>query len=174
MGLGFKSFLSPEPFTMVAIAALLATFSAINATIYGNARLGYTLAKEGTLPKRLAQENHRKIPTTDVWVTAGLSLLLANSIDLTEIAIIGSAGFLLIFMIVNLSAFKVAKTIHANRILLFFATLFSALALITLLLHTYESNPNAIVVFFAFVQTSVAFEWIYGKWVRGHFLKREY
>ena len=34
-------------FTLVAVAALLATFSAINATIYGNARLGYTLAKDG-------------------------------------------------------------------------------------------------------------------------------
>ena len=38
-------------FTIVAIAALLATFSAINATIYGNARLGYFLARDGELPE---------------------------------------------------------------------------------------------------------------------------
>ncbi len=34
-------------FVVVAVAALLATLSAINATIYGNARLGYVLAKDG-------------------------------------------------------------------------------------------------------------------------------
>ena len=33
-------------FKLVAFAALLSTFSAINATIYGNARLGYMIAKE--------------------------------------------------------------------------------------------------------------------------------
>jgi amino acid transporter len=134
----------------VAVAALLSTFSAINATIYGNARLGFFLAQKGVLPKLLSKEE-KSIPTVGIWVTSVLSFLLASSISLTEIAIIASAGFLLIFMIVNLSAFKVAKTIHANRIILFFSTLFSALALITLLLHTYKSNPNAIVVFFAFV-----------------------
>jgi len=173
LAIAAKPALGQVGFTLVAVAALLSTFSAINATIYGNARLGFFLAQEGVLPHALSNEK-KSIPTVGVWVTSILSFILASSISLTEIAIIASAGFLLIFMIVNLSAFKVAKTIHANRIILFFSTLFSALALITLLLHTYKTNPNAIVVFFAFVQTSVAFEWIYGKWVRGHFLKREY
>jgi len=173
LAIAAKPALGQVGFTIVAVAALLSTFSAINATIYGNARLGFFLAREGVLPHALSNEK-KSIPTVGVWITSLLSFILASSISLTEIAIIASASFLLIFMIVNLSAFKVAKTIHANRIILFFSTLFSALALITLLLHTYKTNPNAIVLFFAFVQTSVAFEWIYGKWVRGHFLKREY
>jgi len=173
LAIAAKPALGQVGFTIVAVAALLSTFSAINATIYGNARLGFFLAREGVLPHWLSKEK-KSIPTVGVWVTSILSFILASSISLTEIAIIASASFLLIFMIVNLSAFKVAKTIHANRIILFFSTLFSALALITLLLHTYKTNPNALVLFFAFVQTSVAFEWIYGKWVRGHFLKREY
>jgi len=173
LAIAAKPALGQVGFTIVAVAALLSTFSAINATIYGNARLGFFLAREGVLPHVLSNEK-KSIPTVGVWVTSVLSFILASSISLTEIAIIASASFLLIFMIVNLSAFKVAKTIHANRIILFFSTLFSALALITLLLHTYKTNPNALILFFAFVQTSVAFEWIYGKWVRGHFLKREY
>jgi len=173
LAIAAKPALGQIGFTIVAVAALLSTFSAINATIYGNARLGFFLAREGVLPHLLSKEK-KSIPTVGVWVTSVLSFILASSISLTEIAIIASASFLLIFMIVNLSAFKVAKTIHANRIILFFSTLFSALALITLLLHTYKTNPNALVLFFAFVQTAIAFEWIYGKWVRGHFLKREY
>ncbi len=161
-------------FTMVAIAALLATFSAINATIYGNARLGYALAKEGELPKRLAQQNHRNTPTTDVWVTAGLSLILANSIDLTEIAIIGSASFLLIFFIVNIAAYRLRHTLQANPYILLTACLVSGAALFTLLIHTYSTNPRAIVIFISFMAISLLFEWSYGTIVRKHLFHRPY
>lgn len=160
-------------FTIVAIAALLSTFSAINATIYGNARLGFFLAKEGELPKVLSRQK-RDIPNIGVFVTSFLSFTIASTISLTEIAIIASAGFLLIFAIVNISAFRVAKEIHANRLILFFSILFSVLALLTLLLHTYTNNPKALAVFAAFVVFSIAFEWVYGKWIRGHFLQRKY
>ncbi len=65
-------------FTIVSIAALLATFSAINATIYGNARLGFILAKEGELPESLDKVN-RDIPTVGVVIILILSLLIANT-----------------------------------------------------------------------------------------------
>ncbi len=81
--------LSDIGFTIVTIAALLSTFSAINATIYGNARLGYFLAKEGELPHKLSIQ-HRNIPSFDVWVIAILSITIVNSISLTEIAITSS------------------------------------------------------------------------------------
>ncbi|VAW48386.1 cationic amino acid transporter (cat-2) [hydrothermal vent metagenome] len=161
-------------FTMVAIAALLATLSAINATIYGNARLGFILAKKGDLPKKLAIENHRHIPTLDVIVTATLSLMLANSIDLTEIAIIGSASFLLIFFIVNIAAYQLRLTIQANPVIIFIASLVSGSALITLLIHTFENNPRAIVIFIAFIAISILFELLYGTIIRKHLFQRSY
>lgn len=83
-------------FTLVAITALLATFSAINATIYGNARLGFVLAKDGELPDIFMRKAWSK-PVWGVLLVGGLSLLLANLFNLTAIAILGSGGFLLIF-----------------------------------------------------------------------------
>ncbi len=160
-------------FTLVAVAALLSTFSAINATIYGNARLGYNLAKEGRLPRSLAHEN-RHIPGTGVVITSLLSILLANSISLTEIAIIGSAGFLLIFFVVNIAAYKMRHFIHANGIVLLSGIGLSALALVTLLYHTYSTNPRAIIVFVSFIAISVLFEMLYGRLVRGQFFERQY
>ena len=173
LAIAAKPALGQVGFTIVAIAALLSTFSAINATIYGNARLGFFLANEGELPKVLSKEK-KGIPNIGVWVTSILSLFLAISIPLTEIAIIASAGFLLIFAIVNISAFKLAKEIKANKVVLFFSILCSVLALITLLFHTYSSNPKAVVVFIAFMVFSISFEYLYGKLIRGHFLNREY
>ncbi len=173
LAIAAKPALGEVGFTIVAIAALLSTFSAINATIYGNARLGFFLANEGELPKILGQEK-KNIPTLGVWVTSILSFFLAISISLTEIAIIASAGFLLIFAIVNISAFKLAKEINANRIITLFAILCSVLALTTLLFHTYTSNPKAVVIFIIFMTFSLLFELIYGRFVRGHFLNRKY
>ena len=173
LAIAAKPALGQAGFTIVTIAALLSTFSAINATIYGNARLGFFLAKEGVLPKVLSKEKN-DIPNVGVLVTSVLSVVLASSISLTEIAIIASAGFLLIFTIVNLSAYKLATSISAHKLVVGTSTLLSFLALMTLLYHTYGTNPKAIVVFLVFMLVSVVFEWSYGRFIRGHFLQPEY
>ena len=160
-------------FTIVSIAALLATFSAINATIYGNGRLGFILAMEGELPKELNKEKN-SIPSVSILVTAFFSLILANSIDLSQIAIIGSASFLLIFFIINVAAFKLYKKINANRIILSISCLISFVALATLLIHTFFTNKQSIIIFFAFIIVSILFEAIYGRLVRKHMLNRPY
>ena len=157
-------------FTLVSIAALIATFSAINATIYGNARLGYRLAIDGELPQKLAEQKHN-IPTTGTIVTMLLGIILANSINLTEIAIIGSASFLLIFFIINVAAFKMNAKIGANKLITFISSLISSAALVVLLLHTYSKDTKAIIVFVSFMIFSLLFELSYGKFVRKTFLE---
>lgn len=166
-----KPALGQTGFTIVAVAALLATFSAINATIYGNARLGYILAKEGELPEQLDRKVWNK-PVWGVLITVILSLLMANLINLTAIAIISSAGFLLIFAVTNASALKLAKEIEGNRLVYMIAFLACIAAMVTLLIHTYEDNPEAILVFFSFIVTTFVFELTYGKLARHGFLRR--
>ncbi|MBF6057613.1 APC family permease [Thiomicrorhabdus heinhorstiae] len=173
LALAAEPALGKEGFHLVAIAAVLATFSAINATLYGNARLGYLIAKEGELPEALDHEK-RHIPMNGILTIAIISLLLANSIDLTEIAILGSAGFLLIFAVVNFSAYRLREQIGASALIPLIATLASLLALITLLIQTAQSNPTALVIFCGFVLASFGFEWLYGRSVRGHWFHRSY
>jgi len=159
-------------FTLVAVAALLATFSAINATIYGNARLSFNLIRIGELPQPKSKYANTLKP--DIVSTALLSLILANSINLTEIAIIGSASFLLVFSIVNYAAWKKASAILAAQWITLTAFLSSSFALAVLMHHTYESNTRAVIVFLVFIALSFTFEYVYGKHVRGHFLGRAY
>ena len=173
LAIAAKPALGQVGFTLVSVAALLATFSAINATIYGNARLGFFIASEGELPKVLTHSKNN-IPFMGVLITLALSLFLANSINIDEIAIIGSASFLLIFFIVNLSALKLYKSLNANRYLLIFSSLATLMALVTLLFHTYSSNPKAIYIFSSFLVVSFVFEYFYGRLVRGHLFKRNY
>ncbi len=168
-----KPALGHAGFIIVASAALLSTFSAINATIYGNARLGYTIAKDGKLP-RMLMNSKRDVPFNGVLYTTLLSLVLANTIDLTEIAIIGSASFLLIFFIVNVSAYKLKEEIKASTPILMISSVLTLLALVTLMFHTYTSNPKAVVIFMSFVIISLLFELIYGRYVRGKLFNRKY
>ena len=162
-------------FVLVAFAALLSTFSAINATIYGNARLGYIIAKDGKLPRTLMVQDKRSgVPFRGVLYTTLFSVLLANSIDLTEIAIIGSAGFLLIFFLVNISAFRLRKEINGCKIIVILSSALTLIALGTLLFHTYTSNPHAVIIFISFIIISVMFELIYGRYIRGELFNRKY
>ena len=173
LALAAKPALGQIGFTLVAVAALLSTFSAINATIFGNARLGYIIAMDGRLPTMFEYERG-DIPIVGVALTLVCSLILSNSIDLSEIAIIASAGFLLIFFIVNISAFRLRDKIGANIIIVSLSSIISFFALMVLLLQTYQTNSKAIIIFILFILTSFLFELIYGRVVRGHIFKRKY
>jgi len=102
-----RPFLGTFGFTLIAIAALLSTGSAINATLYGTARVSYIIAKEGELPAFLEKRVWNK-PLEGLVITSGLTLLMANLFDLSSISMMGSAGFLLIFAVVNASNYRLA------------------------------------------------------------------
>jgi len=167
-----KPALGQVGFTIVAIAALFATFSAINATIYGNARLGFILAKEGELPERMERKAWNR-PLEGVVITVALSLLMANLVDLASIAIIGSASFLLIFAITNASAVKMSRRIGAHRWVSGTACLACVGALLTLLVRTYQARPAAIWIFLSFLLVALVFELTYGRMSRQGFLRRK-
>ncbi len=95
-----KPFLGNTGYTMIAIAALLSTGSAINATLYGAARISYIIAKDGELPTVLEHKIWHR-PVEGLLITSALTLLASNFLDLSSISLMGSAGFLIIFAFVN-------------------------------------------------------------------------
>jgi amino acid transporter len=97
-----RPFLGQAGFTLIAVAAMLSTASAINATLYGAARVSYSIARDGELPTVLERRVWNQ-PVAGLFITAGLTLVVANAFDLTSISTLGSAGFLLIFAAVNIA-----------------------------------------------------------------------
>jgi amino acid transporter len=102
-----RPFLGQAGFTLIAVAAMLSTASAINATLYGSARLSYIMARDGELPQ-LLERRVWKQPVEGLLITAFLALLVANLLDLSSISTMGSAGFLLIFAAVNAAGVRLA------------------------------------------------------------------
>jgi amino acid transporter len=109
-----RPILGQTGFTIIAIAALLSTSSAINATLYGAARLTYGIARSGELPKIL-ENKVRGQPIEGLLVTAALTLVVALGLDLSRIATIGSAGFLVIFAAVNIANLRLRAMTKTSR-----------------------------------------------------------
>ncbi len=101
-------------FTMIAVAAMLSTASAINATLYGSARMTYIIAKTRELPTQLERPIWNQ-PLEGLLITAGSSVLIANVLNLESISTMGSAGFLVIFAVVNAAEARTARRRGSTR-----------------------------------------------------------
>lgn len=78
-------------YVAIAIAALLATSSVINATFYSTGRLTYIVARAGQLPEEL-ERSIRCQHFEGILITAVLTLIIVNLVPLEAIATMGSAG----------------------------------------------------------------------------------
>ncbi len=146
-------------FVLVAIAAMLSTTSAINATLYGTARLSWSIARSGELPEVLDHKVWNR-PIDGLIVTTGLTLVVANAFDLTRIALMGSAAFLIVFATVNLAAARLThRTIQ--RILAVTASLACIAALASLIAEERSRDPQGIVIVGGLVALSFVAEIAY-------------
>ncbi len=102
-------------FLLIGLGALLSTSSAINATLFGTARLGMAMAKDEELPKAFSYtERTKDIPWVSLVIISMVTLVFVNIADLTIISSFASSTFLLIFFAINLSAIRLRQRIGAN------------------------------------------------------------
>ena len=147
---------------MIAIAAMLATSSAINATFYGAGRLTYLIAKTGELPSELERDFHGQ-PLEGMLIFAALTLLVANFVPLAAIATMGSAGFLFVFLAVNGANYRQRHETGSGGWVSLLGVLACTIALIALIGQTLTTAGQAwqILILIGMVVLSVGLEWIY-------------
>jgi len=92
-------------FTVMSVAALLATAGATNATLYASGNLTGMLAEERLFPSFFGPGS-RLGTKAGLIITAGLVLLVANLVDLSSIASVGSAVALTIFLLVGAAGWR--------------------------------------------------------------------
>jgi amino acid transporter len=141
-------------FILIAIAAMLSTASAINATVYGAARLSYVIAKDGELPGTLETKAWGR-PIEGLLITSGVTLLIANLTDISSMSMMGSAGFLLIFAAVNGANVVLAGDTRSKRSLSLIGVVLCLGALGSLIWQTANSTPGQL--WFLFAMAVVAF-----------------
>lgn len=164
-----KPFLGSFGYILITIAALLSTASAINATLYGASRVSYIIAKEGELPEILEKKVWHQ-PVEGLFITSGLTLIVANFFDLTSLSTMGSAGFLLIFAAVNYANYKLFKKTHSRRPVALAGMLVCLMALSVLIWQRATVAPGQIWVLIIMVGLSFGIEGVYRK-VTGRVIK---
>jgi amino acid transporter len=158
-----KPFLGEFGFRLIAIAALFSTASAINATLFGSANVCYMIARDGELPTGLSRTEWKQA-TGGLLLTAGLVVLVMLLFDLSGIAMMGSAAFLLVYAAVNAGHLRVLKETGASAIIVWLSLLTCLAMFAVLSVYTWQQQPAAIGALVIFAAGSFAAEWGYRRW----------
>jgi amino acid transporter len=133
-------------FAMIGFAALLSTASAINATLFGAARLAMIMARDHALPNIFAlRQRSRPIPYVALIVLVIATAVFLLFSNLTIISSFSSATFLIIFFAVNLSAWRLRGRIGIAPLVPFCGMLLTAGALAVLLEHMWQTARVSLV-----------------------------
>ena len=147
-------------FTMMAIAALLATASSVNATLYASGGLTAMLSESGQFPPLLGRRS-RLGPHAGVLVTAALVLVVANTVDLSAIASVGSACSLMIFLLIGVAAFRLRSEIGANAAVVLVATAATAVVLVFFAVDTLRNAPETFLAIIAIALLAVVLDLVW-------------
>jgi amino acid transporter len=155
-----EPFLGKAGFVLIGIAAILSTSSAINATLYGSARVSYLVAKFGALPKDFTKKIW-KSGTEGLLILAIFTIIFAISFNLENISVAGSLGFLIIFAFVNLANFKLAKYTNSNPLISLFGFILCLISIVTLVGYNLKTNPSSLASSFVVLVLTFLFEVAY-------------
>jgi len=148
-------------FTVMAIAALISTASAINANLYAVTNVTYQLAKEGELPEAFGEPiAHSR---EGLLISAGLIIVLTSFLDLSEVAAVGSITILMVHLVVHIGHLKLRHETGASLILILLAILTIVLTIGFALVYAIKNSPNivwlvAASLFVAFISEFLLFK----------------
>ena len=152
-------------FVMMAVAALLATASSVNASLYASGGLTAMLADVGQFPTFLGRSS-RLGPHAGVLVTAAIVLVLSNTVDLSAIASVGSACSLIVFLLVGATGLRLRHEIGARAGIVLLGMAATAVVLVFFVVDTARNAPETFAAMVGITALSVLLDLVW-KRVRG-------
>lgn len=104
-------------FTVVSIGALLATTSAINATLFSAFNIMYSMGLNHTLPSLFKLTLWRQATYGNVLAVIAV-LVLSLTLDLSSLANVASATFLICYLAIFVVAWRMRQKINASSIII--------------------------------------------------------
>ena len=159
-----ESTLGQAGFTIMAVAALLATSSSVNANLYASQGLTSLLAETGQFPRQFGKDaifgGKRGLTITIVGV-----LILANLFDLTAIASIGSAVALTIFMLVSIAGLRLRSETGSQAWIILLGIAVTVIVLTLFVIDTLENEPTTVLAMSALAVLALVLDGIW-TWYR--------
>lgn len=156
-----KPMLGKIGFSIITVAALISTFSAINASLYGGSRVSYEIAEDDELPHQFTYKLWNQ--PIGLLITSILTLVLTNTLKLESISTAGSVGFLLIFAMVNYVGYKLAPQTKSNKTLPLIGFILCTAATLVLLVQQFNSNTMGVIVALSIIAVCFIIETFYKK-----------
>ena len=128
-------------FTSMAIVALLSTAGCTNATLYASGNLTGQLAKAQLFPEFFG-ETSRLGRHAGLLITSGLVLIIANLVDLSAIASVGSAVSLAVFLLVGIAGWRRRADTNSNPLIIGIAIVVIAIVLGFFAVDTVQNAPE--------------------------------
>ncbi|MDA8595712.1 APC family permease [Flavobacteriaceae bacterium] len=154
-----KPVLGQLGFTIITIAALISTFSAINASLLGGTRVNYELAEDDELPHEFTAKLWNQ--PIGLLITTIMTLVLVNFMDLSSISTAGSIGFLIIFAMVNFANLKLRKATKSKSWIPLTGFLMCLVALAALINQQIEQAPNGVYIAILIILVCFLGEFLY-------------
>ncbi len=154
-----KPMLGDLGFTIITVAALISTFSAINASLYGGSRVSYEIAEDDELYREFTHQFWNQ--PVGLMFTAIATLVLVNTLKLESISVTGSIGFLMIFAVVNMAAVRKASEVKGSKWITGLGAVLCLTALAALLVHTAQTNLMNLLIACGIIVACFLGEFIY-------------
>ena len=147
-------------FTLMAVAALIATAGATNGTLFGSANLTASLAELGQFPPVLGPRS-RLGKHGGLLVTAILALVLANFVDLSAIASVGSACSLVVFLLVGVAGYRLRSNTGASGAIVLLGIAGTAIVLGFFAVDTLRNAPETFTAIVAMTLLAVVLDTVW-------------
>jgi len=149
-------------YTLVCIAAVLSTASAVNATLFGCANVSYQISKNGGLPGEFTRQLWGK-DVEGLFITSAIGIIFVLIFPLSAVASMGSAGFLIVYVAINFGHLKIRKQTGGNPILLWIGIILCAVLFVILFKYMIEDSPSSAIAMVVTFALSFVIEVVYRK-----------
>ncbi|PHS24542.1 MAG: hypothetical protein COA84_09170 [Robiginitomaculum sp.] len=150
---------------LVGVAALLATSSAINATVFGASRMMAQMANQKRMPKLFTRHNAKGAPNMAVYALLGFAALFTLMGELEVIAAFSSMTFLLVSIGVSAANLKLRKKSGSSPMLIFLGLALMGITVVLLINYLWVNERATLGIIFALygmVGTAAALYEVYG------------
>ncbi len=143
-------------------AAVLATSSAVNATLFSTSRLVRDFTAAGELPAALGKTTDDGLPVTAMWMLAGLGAVFAMLPGVNELLSFGSVTFLGVFGLINHAHARTADT-TTSRVLGHIGTVACSAAIIVVGIELARTDRMALALIAATGVVVLVLRFVYAR-----------
>jgi amino acid transporter len=147
-------------YKVMAVVALLSTAGCTNATLYTSNNLTGMLADEGLFPEFFGPRS-RLGKNAGLLITTALVLVVANLVNLSAIASVGSAVALMIFVLVGVAGYRRRTDTGSNAVVVLFTIALTAAVLGFFAVDTARNAPETFTAIIAITVLSVILDAIF-------------